>query len=54
MEALVVELPHPFQSRQLLLFNGFPGAAFLDQFGLEKSELGLRQGVVVLVIFGSH
>jgi len=35
VEALVIEPPDPFQSCQFDLFNGPPGAAFLDQFRLE-------------------
>jgi hypothetical protein len=45
VEALVVEPPHPLQSRQLDLFNTAPGALFLDQFGLEQGELGFSQSI---------
>ncbi len=51
---MVVEPPHPFQRRQLDLFNAPPGAALLDQFGLEQRELGLGEGVVITVAFGPN
>jgi hypothetical protein len=34
VQPLVVEPPHPFQGRQLDLFDGAPGSALTDQLGV--------------------
>lgn len=53
MAALVVKPPHPFQGRQFDLFNGSPGATFLDEFCFEQGELGFGEGIVISVSFGA-
>ena len=45
MQTLIIEPPHPLQRCQLDLFNGPPGAPFLNQFSLEQCELGLSESI---------
>jgi hypothetical protein len=37
----------PFQAGQFDIIEAFPGAAVVDQFGLEQADLGFGQGVGV-------
>lgn len=52
MEALIVPPPHPFQCRQLDLFDSPPGAASTDQFGLVEPVDGLSERTVATIADG--
>jgi len=45
MQTLIIEPPHPFQGCSFNFFNGPPGAPSLNQFSLEKGELGLSESI---------
>jgi hypothetical protein len=53
-EPAVVEPVHPLERGELHVFEGLPGAALADEFGLEKPVDGLGRRIIVGIPAGPH